>query len=79
MACSRAAAGGLPDLGIPASRWTGSAVSGNSGRTSARHRSLGRGVTGRNGPGKRLEEELELWLDRARAYAARIGWLMAVA
>jgi aminoglycoside phosphotransferase (APT) family kinase protein len=25
------------------------------------------------------QEELELWLDRARAYAARIGWLMAVA
>ncbi len=25
------------------------------------------------------QEELELWLDRARAYAARVGWLMAVA
>jgi aminoglycoside phosphotransferase (APT) family kinase protein len=29
--------------------------------------------------GEEAQEELELWLDRARAYAARIGWLMAVA
>ena len=29
--------------------------------------------------GREAEEELELWLDRARAYAARVGWLMAVA
>jgi aminoglycoside phosphotransferase (APT) family kinase protein len=29
--------------------------------------------------GQEAQEELELWLDRARAYAARIGWLMAVA
>jgi hypothetical protein len=44
-------------------------------------RALATGLWVANTPQQQIgqEAELEFWLGRARAYAARVGWLMAVA